>query len=308
MRHTCWSKPYSACVAIGTALWWALLLTLPQIKALFLWPTLPDTVLYAFLPADIVFMVLVPLAWFSRPSGPLWNVHRVGTHYATAVTVTLCLLTKGAGLGAALMIVASIGAEIVAQPIHWPNKVTESGTSSVSANILKTLTQIIVMWGVFLLLLPIALGRIGLSLALPALPWVSPWICLAVFVAAGSTGICSAMMFAVHGKGTPLPLDATTRFVVMGPYRFIRNPMAACGILQGVCVGAAMQSIVVVLYSLADCVVWHIYARPWEEADLEARFGEDYTRYKAAVHNWVPRVKPYQRVVLAKVGVSSQEL
>jgi protein-S-isoprenylcysteine O-methyltransferase Ste14 len=66
------------------------------------------------------------------------------------------------------------------------------------------------------------------------------------------------------------------------------------GILQGVAVGLSLGSGVVVLYALAGAPVWHMVARPPEEADMRQRFGEEVEHYRRNVHLWVPRTKSYR--------------
>ena len=53
-----------------------------------------------------------------------------------------------------------------------------------------------------------------------------------------------------------------------------------------------LSSWFVVLYALAGALMWNYAVRPHEEADLAARFGTDYDRYRQAVRCWVPRLSP----------------
>jgi protein-S-isoprenylcysteine O-methyltransferase Ste14 len=39
--------------------------------------------------------------------------------------------------------------------------------------------------------------------------------------------------------------------------------------------------------------MWNYGARPWEEFDLEQKFGAEYARYKNEVRCWWPRCTPY---------------
>lgn len=162
-------------------------------------------------------------------------------------------------------------------------------------NIFKTLAQTAVMWSIFLSVLPILVSMIERSFFNWKLPAVPAEICWGGFALFGSIGIYSGMLFAVHGRGTPLPLDTATRFIVLGPYRWVRNPMAIAGITQGVWIGLLLRSPAVLAYCLAGAVIWHCFARPWEEKDLAKRFGEPYVLYRDSVRNWLPRVLPYQR-------------
>jgi protein-S-isoprenylcysteine O-methyltransferase Ste14 len=181
--------------------------------------------------------------------------------------------------------------------MRLPGHTTESRTASVWANGLKTLLQTALMWGFFLWAVPLAIAALENRLFGWRLPEVAPAVAIALFSVFGACGLYCGFLFARHGKGTPLPLDTATRFIVLGPYRWVRNPMAVCGIAQGVCVGLLLRSPSVVAYSLAGAVVWHLTARPWEERDLEARFGEQYARYRAQVQNWLPRLHPYPRLI-----------
>lgn len=170
-----------------------------------------------------------------------------------------------------------------------------SRTPSVPVNVLKTLGQIVAFWGFFLWVVPTGIIEVEHRLGWTPLP-IPSGIGWALFGVASVLGLWSGMIFAVKGGGTPLPLDTTTQLVVLGPYRVLRNPMALAGITQGIAVGLARGSPTTVLYSLAGAVAWHIFARPWEESDLERRFGDQYRKYREAVPLWRPRLKLYPQV------------
>jgi len=300
MYRSKWCKAYAVAVAFGAALWWMLIVSVPSVRAYFVWPALPERVLFAFLTADILFIILIPLAWSVLPSVLLWNAHRFGTHYATLVTCALCVYTKGAWLGAFFMILASVGAELVAGPVHLPEHVQEAPAKGPLVNVLKTAAQIVVLWLVFLLFLPYAIHQVELSINSPLLVEINPAIPWAILSMAGAVGIYCAMLFATIGQGTPLPLDATTRFVVIGPYRVTRNPMASTGVIEVVMVALLLRSPFVLLYGFTGAMLWHFIARPWEEAALLSRFGDQYARYRSAVPNWLVRFPMYPRITLAK--------
>ena len=95
------------------------------------------------------------------------------------------------------------------------------------------------------------------------------------------------------GQGTPLPVDSTNRLVIRGPYRWIRNPMATASLLQGAAMGLWFGSPLMLLYVVAGAALWNFAVRPWEEADLGARFGADYQSYRQSVRCWLLRWSPY---------------
>lgn len=163
-------------------------------------------------------------------------------------------------------------------------------------NVAKTLLQTVLFWGFFLVLLPAVVFYAESLLVGDALRFGGPGtrtLGTLLFVTAGTIGLWSGFLMAVHGHGTPLPLDCPSRLVVVGPYRFVRNPMAITGISQGIGVGLMLGSPAVVAYALAGAPFWNWLVRPWEEQGMEERFGDEFRAYRAAVRCWLPRLSPY---------------
>lgn len=159
-----------------------------------------------------------------------------------------------------------------------------------------TLQQVVVFWGFFLFLVPwlLYLGQRSLDLTFFE-PGFGRWIAVGLFGLLGSTALFCASLFIRFGNGTPLPLDQTTRLVILGPYLYVRNPMAICGIGQGVAVGWFLGSWPVMVYAGCGALAWQFLARPLEEADMLRRFGEPYARYKEAVPIWMPTLRRYPK-------------
>jgi protein-S-isoprenylcysteine O-methyltransferase Ste14 len=166
--------------------------------------------------------------------------------------------------------------------------------ASAKWNLAKTLFQTIIFWSVFLFLMPAIIWQMESAVGLREWRFESQLVPgVILFVLGGSLGLTSASVMAIHGLGTPLPLDAPRRIVMRGPYRFVRNPMAIAGLAQGVAVGLMMGSPSVIGYALVGGPIWNFFVRPWEERDLEEWFGEPFRRYRQAVRCWIPRLKPY---------------
>jgi protein-S-isoprenylcysteine O-methyltransferase Ste14 len=168
--------------------------------------------------------------------------------------------------------------------------------ASTRYNLAKTLTQSLTMWAIFFGLLPAVLyafeSRVGLGrFRFASRLWRA--VGVTMFVLGWALAWTSAVYMVAHGAGTPLPADATRRLVVRGPYRYVRNPMAMGSFAQGIAVGLYLGSPLVTAYALAGTVGWDLFVRPWEEYDLEQRFGEPYARYREAVRCWVPRLRGY---------------
>lgn len=100
-------------------------------------------------------------------------------------------------------------------------------------------------------------------------------------------------LFAARGKGTLAPWDPPKKLVVTGPYRYVRNPMIS-GVLM-ILAGEALfhGSTSLGLWMLTFFLLNQIYFLIYEEPNLEARFGEEYRRYKSSVPRWIPRLTPW---------------
>lgn len=168
----------------------------------------------------------------------------------------------------------------------------EAREASVAFNAAKTLAQVVVFWSVFLFVIPPLLVRVerGTPLERFVFPSIGMLSAGVLFALAGCVGLWSSWEMVARGRGTPLPLDAPRRLVIGGPYRFVRNPMACAGLMQGVAIGLYDGSPLVLAYCVAGGIVWNGLVRPLEEADLESRFGDEYRAYRRCVRCWIPRV------------------
>lgn len=237
-----------------------------------------------------------------------------GSRRAAAVTATWtvgitaacgasALLTGEGGWGAAAMVLASLGTVPAAAALWWgrlptawffqgPFRFQVADDRSPGRNLARSLVQLVVFWSTFFLAVPAVLvwaeGRAGIAWsALREQPW--PTIGAVAFALASAVGVWSCVTMATVGLGTPLPAATARRLVVRGPYRFVRNPMAAAGAIQTIGVGLWAGSWTVVLAGVTGAVAWHLLIRPTEEADLLERFGPSYLQYRAQVRCWVPR-------------------
>lgn len=92
----------------------------------------------------------------------------------------------------------------------------------------------------------------------------------------------------LRAAGTPVAGNRpTTAIVKVGPYRFSRNPIyLAFSLFQtGIALGVADAWIFITLVPAVS--VMSLVVIPREERYLEARFGTEYTSYKAGVRRWL---------------------
>lgn len=117
------------------------------------------------------------------------------------------------------------------------------------------------------------------------------WQWLGVWLIINGMGLAAwcVNLFNVQGQGTPLPLDPPKRFVLAGPYRYVRNPMmlGMCVILLGEAI--MYRSSVLWYYTIALMILACLFIRCWEEPDLARRFGQAYREYQQQVPRWLPR-------------------
>lgn len=155
-------------------------------------------------------------------------------------------------------------------------------------NLIKTLIQTTFFWILFLYLIPKGIVRFDRFFDIPVFNPM-PLTGGVLFTFFGIIGLSSGVTMSWIGRGTPLPLDCPNRLVIKGPYKFVRNPMAVAGIGQGISVGIILGSFTVIAYALTGALLWHFTVKPFEEDDLEQRFGQSFLEYKKNVKCWIPR-------------------
>ena len=138
------------------------------------------------------------------------------------------------------------------------------------------------MPGVVAGLVPWLIGRGNL----PAGPTLAPGI--AVFAIGLFLLLWCVRDFYVAGKGTLAPWSPPQRLVVVGLYRYSRNPMylAVLTIIAGWALALGSVALVVYLGTLA--VAFHLRVRWHEEPWLNRTFGAAWTAYAASVSRWWP--------------------
>ncbi|WP_298866066.1 isoprenylcysteine carboxylmethyltransferase family protein [uncultured Gimesia sp.] len=161
--------------------------------------------------------------------------------------------------------------------------------------LLKILFQTVIFWSLFLFVIPALLIWFESVLGWSRFQFSEQqfWGML-LFILGGSLGLTSGAMMGIYGRGTPLPLDAARRLVIVGPYRYVRNPMAIAGLTQGAAVACYAGSWLTIMYVVTGFFLWNYYVRPIEEQDLLERFQNEYVTYRNTIRCWIPCSKGYQ--------------
>ncbi len=99
--------------------------------------------------------------------------------------------------------------------------------------------------------------------------------------------------FYVSGKGTLAPWRPPQKLVIVGLYRFLRNPMyvSVILILVGWCIASGSR--ILIIYTGSFAIMFHLRVTRYEELWLAREFGMDWEGYSEAVGRWLPRLKPW---------------
>lgn len=292
-----WSRTYFAAQAIAGMFWWIAVFASPAVREATLGSLNPTVVALFDIP---LFVLASALAAIGIRAAAV-----VSAGWAGLVAVALAVyatITTEAGWGVLSMGIAAAGSLIAlcviilgrvptAWILHGPFAFRQAAIRPVRANVAHTLGQTAVFWGFFLVAIPIAITvlerRWEVGLPFPAM--AGP-VGVGVLLLASSLGIWSAAVMSRLGDGTPLPSAMPNRLVIAGPYRWIRNPMAVAGIVQGAAVGLILESWLVIVYAVAGSLLWNYAIRPLEESDLQERFGQEFEQYRDDVRCWIPHV------------------
>ena len=152
--------------------------------------------------------------------------------------------------------------------------------------------------GIVAVVIPVWIGRsYGVAWSTPETLGAVIWCGIGVFsLAVGLTLFGTSLyLFWSKGRGTLAPWDPPRRFVVDGPYRYVRNPMIS-GVIFILCgEAAALQSLPHAVWAGAFLLMNAIYIPVLEEPQLAARFGNSYDEYTRHVRRFVPRLTPWNR-------------
>jgi len=163
---------------------------------------------------------------------------------------------------------------------HWPTAV-----ASLAAGIL--------FLGLWFWLLPSWLGFRDYWLGVARWRWIA--------VLPSTLGFAVALRcvwdFGWTGHGTPAPIAPPQRLVVVGFYRYVRNPMYV-GFFAGwaglwVVFGQANKGALTV--ALVAMVGVALFVRFYEEPTLRRMFGAEYEEYSRNVPRWLPRLHAWDK-------------
>jgi protein-S-isoprenylcysteine O-methyltransferase Ste14 len=123
------------------------------------------------------------------------------------------------------------------------------------------------------------------------------WIGAVPSVLGFSVALRCVWDFGRTGHGTPAPFAPPQRLVVLGFYRYVRNPMYV-GFFAGwmglwIVFGRANRTALVIVLVAAAAVI--LFVKFYEEPTLRKMFGANYEEYCRNVPRWIPRMHAWSR-------------
>jgi len=111
-----------------------------------------------------------------------------------------------------------------------------------------------------------------------------------LFLVPGLAGLAIVLTcvrdFAVHGQGTPAPVDPPKMLVVKGLYRYTRNPMYTGVITVLLSEAGFFGSVTLLVYALIALGFFHAFVLLHEEPHLRQVFGSSYDEYCMRIPRW----------------------
>jgi protein-S-isoprenylcysteine O-methyltransferase Ste14 len=152
----------------------------------------------------------------------------------------------------------------------------------------RPLAAVLLLPGIVTVGIPaLIVWQTGASLRRPAVVGV-PLVAIGLVLV-----ISTVRLFATVGRGTLAPWDPTSRLVVQGPYRYVRNPMISGVLFILLGEAACFSSPALLIWFAAVLGANAVYIPLLEERGLRRRFGADYEAYEANVPRWIPRLRPW---------------
>ena len=114
-----------------------------------------------------------------------------------------------------------------------------------------------------------------------------------IVILSGVVVLLDAFIRFARADGTPAPPVPTGHLVVVGPYRYVRNPMYLA--VLTIILGQALlsESGGTLLYAGVVLLAVVLFVLGYEEPTLELEYGDEYREYRRNVRGWLPRVRPW---------------
>lgn len=107
-------------------------------------------------------------------------------------------------------------------------------------------------------------------------------VCLGIYIR-------TSYVLTARGRGAFVEFDPPAELVVTGPYRWVRNPIAASLVATILGEALLLSSTGIFVMFLIALLLAHLQVVLLEEPLLRKRFGQPYVDYLRRVPRWIPR-------------------
>ena len=123
------------------------------------------------------------------------------------------------------------------------------------------------------------------------------WIAAVPSVLGFAVALRCVWDFGRTGRGTPAPVAPPKRLVVVGFYRYVRNPMYLGFFVGWVGLWVVFGRADMVAIAVACMVVVGValFVQMYEEPTLRKLFAAEYEEFCRNVRRWVPRLRPWNK-------------
>ena len=152
-------------------------------------------------------------------------------------------------------------------------------------NIIKSLLFLILVHGIVVFYLPVyqITGGLQIDTGLLAYLAIPLWL-----IGEGIILWCF-WLFSFHGQGTPLPIDPPKNLVVIGLYKYVRNPIYVGVLLLLSGHIFWFGRVFLIAYLITAFLIFHTFIILYEEPTLRKKFRASYEDYLKQVPRWLPR-------------------
>lgn len=150
--------------------------------------------------------------------------------------------------------------------------------------LIKAVIAFLYLPGLLAFFLPVIIGIYD--------PWRSSFIPIGIIVILfGLTILIWCVRdFYISGRGTLAPWNPPKKLIVIGLYRFMRNPMYIGVLILVLGWSVLFSSPLLVLYLCILALSFHIRTVVYEEPYLKKRFKGEWDLYRQKVPRWFPKI------------------
>lgn len=153
--------------------------------------------------------------------------------------------------------------------------------------IFKSLLFLVFVPGVVAGYVPLALLQRGQQIE----TGIFAWLAFPLWLIGGAILLWSFWNFFAQGRGTPAPIDPPKELVMVGFYRYTRNPMyvAVLSLIVGHFFWFGFWNLLI--YAAIIFLAFNTFVACYEEPTLRKKFGVAYEDYCKRVPRWISPFK-----------------